>query len=210
MRNQACRLIGNGILLVLVLSSTICLAMPQVATTTSSTPSVSPAIPWPEKIQAFRSFLVAQPDQNATKGFCTGPTLSKTFDDGECLQMRLCNWDCSYEEPYKMRGVVQWLDDTIPRDSDPIWDPWRYYEYGYYKDPDDGWSYYDTARLSFGACGNRGPQSACGVVYCVGKDGKPVNDAASVPQGQTPWLDPNDRNRLCPWLRNNETSMHQT
>jgi hypothetical protein len=179
--------------------------MPQVATTTTSpTPSASPIL-WQTKIETFQSYILDLPDRNASKGFGYGPFLRKTFEDGECLQLGLYDWDCNHEIPYKMRGVAKWLNDTIARDADPIWDAYRYYVYGYYTDPDDGWNFYGASRLSFGACGNRGPQSSCGVTYCVDKQGNTVGDPSSVPTGQTPWMDPNDRNRLCPWLRGNET-----
>jgi hypothetical protein len=183
-----------------------CFANPQVATTTtiSPTPSTS-AIPWPTKIEAFQSYILDQPDRNASKGFGYGPFLRKTFNDGECLQIGLYNWDCQHEIPYKMSGVAKWLNNTITHDVDPIWDAYRYYVYGYYVDPDDGWNFYGASRLSFGACGNRGPQSSCGVTYCVDEQGKTVGDPALVPKGETPYLDPNDRNRLCPWLRGNAT-----
>jgi hypothetical protein len=178
----------------------VCNSLPQVTTSTAPSPTPTvPVIPWETKFDAFRDFLLQQPDQNATKGFGSGPYLRKTFDDGECLQMGLINWDCTYELPYKMRGVVKFFDDMNIRNSDPIWDPWRYYNYGYYVDPDDGWNYYGSSRLSFGACGNRGPQSSCGHLYCVDKEGK-TPENSQVPEGQTPWMDPNRRSRLCPWL----------
>jgi len=108
-----------------------------------------------------------------------------------------------------MRGVAKWLDDTnVRNNSQTIWDPYRYYTYGYYADPDNGWNFYASARLSFGACGNRGPQSACGVVWCVDKDGKSSGYAPGfeVPKGQSPYVDPNNRDNLCPWLRDNGTA----
>jgi hypothetical protein len=193
--------IFSGTFLIASLMGT-CFAAPQaVTTTTSAAPTASP-IPWSTKFESFRSYILEQPDQNATaKGFCSGPLLRKTFDDGVCLQMNLCDWDCNHDLPYKMRGVAKWFNETIPHDLDPIWDSYRYYSYGYYADPDDGWNYYGASRLSFGACGNRGPQSSCGVTYCVDENGKTMGDPALVPEGQTPWMDPNDRNRLCPWLR---------
>jgi hypothetical protein len=112
-----------------------------------------------------------------------------------------------------MRGVAKWFDSLgLRSQSNPIWDPYRYYVYEHYQDPDDGWDFYGAARLAFGACGNRGPQSSCGVQYCVDENGETVGragvcvngtePAGCVPKGETPWMDPNDRNRLCSWLRN--------
>jgi hypothetical protein len=193
------------------------LMIPSVALSQSSTPPPtpsSPTIPWFTKVDQFHNFILEQPDQTAHKGFCTGPVLQKTFADTSCLQIILCNYNCFNEVPYKMRGVAAWFDSldlqSIP---DPIWDPYRYYQYGYYMDPDDGWRFYDQARLTFGACRNRGPQSSCGPLYCVDGKGTTVGTACAngtesgscVPMGQTPWIDPNDRDRLCPWLRGSET-----
>ncbi|OAK94543.1 hypothetical protein IQ06DRAFT_234125 [Phaeosphaeriaceae sp. SRC1lsM3a] len=186
-------------------------AMPQgtviSAPPQASTPSADP-IPWATKIDEFRAWILEQPDQNATKAR-NGPSFQKTFTDGDCLQLRFLDWDCNHDLPYKMRGVVKWLDDENLRDGDGSGDKYRWYLYGYYVDPDDGWMFYNSARLSFGFCGNRGPQSACGVNYCVDKSGNSrwgVDPGMDVPAGQTPWMDPNDRDRLCPWLRDNATT----
>jgi hypothetical protein len=101
-----------------------------------------------------------------------------------------------------MRGVAKWLDDVNP--AGPIDDAYRYYVYGRYVDPDDGWDFYGEARLSFGACGNRGPQSSCGVGWCVDGEGESAGSGGVVvPEGQSPYVDPNDRNNLCPWLKGN-------
>jgi hypothetical protein len=184
----------------------VCNAVPWAATSTAPSPTPSmTVIPWETKIKAFREYILQQPDQNAALGFGYGPYFRKTFADGECLQLGLYNWDCNYEIPYKMRGVAKWLDDNISRDNDPIWDPWRYYVYGYYVDPDNGWNFYAEAHLSFGACGNRGPQSSCGNRWCLEKNGNKTT-VPQVPKGQTPYGDPNDRNSLCPWLRDNGTA----
>lgn len=188
----------TGVVLTLLVG--LCKSAPQAPPSISSDPPTAVEIPWTVKFDAFREFLLQQPDQNATKGFASGPYLKKTFDDGQCLQMGLINWDCGHELPYKMRGVVKFFDSLNIRNSTPIWDPYRYYAYGPYVDPDDGWNFYGSARLSFGACGNRGPQSACGYVWCYTKEGT-TPAVSDVPQGQTPYLDPNDRNRICPWLR---------
>lgn len=179
-----------------------CFADPRIATSTEPAQAPSaPPIPWPTKIEAFRAYILQQPDQNATKGFGYGPFLRKTFDDDQCLQLGLYNWDCTYEIPYKMHGVIKWLDNTIPRDADPVWDTFRYYVYGYYIDPDDGWDFYGESRLSFGACGNRGPQSSCGVTWCTDRNGNSAGaNAGMVPGGGNPYVNPNNRNRLCPWL----------
>ncbi|KAH7383943.1 hypothetical protein BKA66DRAFT_89021 [Pyrenochaeta sp. MPI-SDFR-AT-0127] len=181
----------------------LCNGLPQAATSTEPTPTPSAAvIPWTSKIDALRSYILEQPDQNATKGFWYGPGIQKNFTDGQCLQVRFYNWDCFHDIPYKMRGVVEWLDISGVRDIAGISDPFRYYTYGYYVDPDDGWTFYNEARLSFGACGNRGPQSSCGVGWCVDESGTfPGSEA--VPEGQSPYVDPNNRDNLCPWLRSN-------
>jgi hypothetical protein len=186
----------------------ICNAMPRAATSAALSPTPSMAvISWEAKIDALREYILQQPDQNATKGL-SGPSLQKTFADGECLQVRFYNWDCFHDIPYKMRGVVKWLDDTnVRNNSQTIGDPYRYYLYGYYADPDNGWNFYAEARLTFGACGNRGPQSACGVGWCVDKEGK-YPERAQVPEGQTPYVDPNNRDNLCPWLKGNGTASH--
>jgi len=190
--------IRSGIVLSFLVG--LCQSVPQAATSTVLSPTPTAVdIPWTTKFDAFREFILRQPDQNATKGFASGPYFKKTFDDGQCLQMGLINYDCHYELPYKMRVVVQFFDSLGIRNSDPIWDRYRYYAYGPYADPDDGWDFYGSARLSFGACNNRGPQSSCGNLWCHTKEGK--NPAVSdVPEGQTPWMDPNNRSRLCPWL----------
>jgi hypothetical protein len=176
-------------------------------------PSPIPTIPWSTKVFQFHSFILAQPDRNASLGFCNGPLLRLTFADTSCLQINLCNYNCQNAIPYKMRGVATWFDSlNLSSSPDPIWDAFRYYQYGYYADPDDGFSFYDQARLTFGACGNRGPQSACGVLYCVDGEGQTVQKACAegvvgscVPKGQTPYMDPNDRDRVCKWLRGNGT-----
>jgi len=182
----------------------VCDALPQA--TTSAAPPSTTTIPWETKIDALREYVLQQPDQDAKKGR-NGPLLQKTFADGECLEIRFLDWDCSFDIPYKMRGVAKWLDDINVRNEDPIWDPYRYYNYGYYVDPDNGWNFYGEARLSFGACGNRGPQSACGQQWCVDKDGHTVG-VPQVPEGGNPYVDPNDRSNLCLWLRSNTTTVN--
>jgi hypothetical protein len=185
----------------------LCNALPQATTSTTLAPIPSATvIPWETKVDGLHEYVLQQPDQNATQGFWNGPSLTKTFADGECLQIRFYNWDCFHDITYKMRGVTKFLDDTNVRSNNQtIWDRYRYYTYGYYADPDNGWNFYAVAHLSFGACGNRGPQSACGVIWCVDKEGKTVSE---VPQGQTPYVDPNNRSRICPWLSDNETTSH--
>jgi hypothetical protein len=202
--------ISNVLLMGFLLKPIKALSQPPIP---SSTPSL-PTIPWSAKVDEFRSFILQQPDQLARKGFCTGPVLQKTFEDTSCLQIILCNYNCFNEIPYKMRGVAAWFDSLDLR-SDPIWDTYRYYQYGYYTDPDNGWKFYDQARLTFGACGNRGPQSSCGPLYCVDGNGATVgticgnetNGESCVPEGQTPWIDPSERDRICPWLRSNGTEI---
>jgi hypothetical protein len=187
----------------------ICNAMLQAASTATppATPSVV-GIPWETKFSEFREYILQQPDQNASKGFGYGPYIRKTFDDGQCLQMGLYNWDCFYEIPYKMRGVANWFDTYVPHANFAISDSFRYYVYERYTDPDNGWGFYGASRLSFGACGNRGPQSSCGVTWCVDKDGNSSGYGSQVPipPGQSPYVDPNSRDNLCPWLHNNGTA----
>lgn len=186
-------------------------AMPQAAIITTSPPPSTPTtepIPWATKIDQFRTYLLSQPDTNATKSR-GGPSFQGRFSDGDCLQIRFYNWDCNHDIPYKMRGVVKWLDDEELRGGDGGGDKYRWYVSGYYVDPDDGWNFYNSARLSFGFCGNRGPQSSCGNNYCVDKNGRSDwgHEGMDVPAGQTPWMDPNDRNRLCVWLRDTPTTI---
>lgn len=197
-------MLGSGILIGSLLG--VCSATLQTTTVVAPLPAPSVVItPWESKIDALREHILQQPDQNATKGFSYGPGIQKTFPDSECLQVRFYNWDCFYDIPYKMRGVAKWLDDTSVRNIQGISDPYRYYTYGRYVDPDDGWDFYGEARLSFGACGNRGPQSSCGVGWCVDKDGV-FPGVSAVPQGQSPYVDPNNKDNLCPWLRDNRTA----
>lgn len=186
----------------------VCNAIPQDTVipteTVSATPTPTP-ISWDTKVDDFRSYVLQQPDRNATRGFWQGPAIQKTYPDSSCLQIRFYNWDCNYEIPYKMRGVIKWLDGTnIRKEPDAIWDKYRYYTYGRYVDPDDGWDFYGEARLSFGACGNRGPQSSCGVGWCVNATGV-FPGTESVPTGVSPYVDPNNKDNLCPWLRDNGT-----
>lgn len=185
----------------------VCSATPQdptVTPTNSATPTPTP-IPWDTKLDDFRNYVLQQPDQNATQGFWSGPAIQKSYPDSSCLQIRFYNWDCFHDIPYKIRGVVKWLDGTnVRNEPNAIWDPYRYYVYGRYIDPDDGWDFYGEARLSFGGCGNRGPQSSCGVGWCVNSTGV-FPGADSVPKGVSPYVDPNNRDNLCPWLRANGT-----
>ena len=202
MWNLPLKMLSIGILTSSLL--TVCNAMPRPETlATLSSPRSVAAITWEAKIDALREYILQQPDQNATKGFWNGPSLQKTFDDGQCLQVRFYNWDCSYDVPYKMRAVAKFLDDTNVRSNNQtIWDPYRYYTYGGYVDPDNNWNFYGVSRLTFGACGNRGPQSACGELWCVDKNGNSSGTPGfTVPSGQNPYLDPNNRNNICPWLQ---------
>jgi hypothetical protein len=80
--------------------------------------------------------------------------------------MGLYNRDCFYEISYKIRGVAKWFDTYVPHANFTIWDSVRYYVYERYTDPDNGWNFYEALRLSFGTCGNRSPQSSCGVTWC--------------------------------------------
>jgi hypothetical protein len=210
MWNSPLKLVSTTIFTALSLSASTGLAQ----TSQAPSPSPTPAIPWETKVAAFRDFILHQPNQSASLGFCTGPLLRKTFADNSCLQINLCNYNCQYTLPYKMRGVATWFDSLdLSSSPDPIWDTFRYYQYGYYADPDDEFNFYAQARLTFGACGNRGPQSACGVLYCVDEKGVTVQRACGegekgscVPKGETPYMDPKDRDRVCSWLRGDETS----
>lgn len=179
----------------------VCEAMPQAATsvTSSPTPSVS-AIPWPTKIDALHEYILQQPDQNAAKGR-DGPSIEKTFEDGDCLEVRFVNWDCWYDILYKVRGVAKFLDDTGVRNynTSPVWDKFRYYVGGLYVDPDNGWGFYRGSGLSSGTCGHRGIQSACGLQWCETRDGRTMN-SSGVPAGQSPYVDPSNRSVICPWL----------
>jgi len=180
----------------LILTSSFALAHPQASPTPSPTP-----IPWSTKLAQLRTYILSQPTLNATAGYYSGPSLQLTYPDNTCLQIRFYNWNCAHDIPYKPSGVAAWLDSTgmAKQPDDYVFDDaYRFYVYGYYRDPDDGFGFYDAARLTFGGCGNRGPQSACGMTWCVdGEGGRP-----EVPEGEDPWVDPNERDGLCPWLRN--------
>jgi hypothetical protein len=207
MWNSPTKVLFNGAAIGCLLS--VCNALPQATTTTGPTHSPSvPAIPWSTKVDAFRAYILQQQDRNATKGFGNGPTIQESFADGDCLQVRFYNWDCFYDIPYKMKGVVKALDDSGLRDHGPITEPYRFYTYNYYSDPGNGWNFYNEARLAFGACGNRGPQSSCGVGWCVDKDGNSAGYSPGfvVPPGQSPYVDPNNRDNICPWLKENGTA----
>jgi hypothetical protein len=171
----------------------------------SPSPSPPPVILWQSKISALRAYVLSQPDQPALKARY-GPSIQLHFPDNStssCLEIRLLNWDCNYDVPLKMAGVAAWLDSTglVNYAEDPIWDAFRYYLQGYYVDPYDGWNFYEEVRLVFGACGNRGVQSACGNRWCKDLDGQTIK-ADKVPKGQIPYLNPSDRGSLCLWLRN--------
>lgn len=190
----------------------VCNAIPQAATSAAPSPSPSvPTIPWESKVDALCEFLLQQPDPIGNKGFYNGPNFQKSFPDGDCIQVRIYDYDCFHNIPYKMRGIVKWLEVTDMRSKMPLADIDRYrqYSYGYYSDPDDGWGFYDMAWLAFGPCNNRGPQSACGVSWCVNKDGKSfgsVYPPPPIPTGYSPYVDPSNRNNICPWLKPNETT----
>lgn len=187
-------------------------ALPQATATTSpsSTPSAA-LIPWSTKIASFRAFIAAQPDTPAIHGFYNGPDLQQSFSDGTCLQIRFYNWDCFHDIVYKAAGVVKFLDSTgaanLPEDT-VMTNGTRGYQEDYYVDPDDGWNFYGVTHLTFGGCLNRGPQSSCGMTFCVDKDGNSAGYTPGfvVPAGQCPYIDPNNKDQLCPWLGGTETS----
>ncbi|KAF2833179.1 hypothetical protein CC86DRAFT_414922 [Ophiobolus disseminans] len=190
----------------LLLTPTLITAFPQA--TPSPTPNAT-LIPWSQKFSTFRTYLLSHPDVNGTHGWSNGPALQQTFADGTCFQLRIYNWNCVYDIPYKMRGIVHWLDGTRSSkfSDDTVVDAWRFYEDGYYTDPDSGWGFYSVAKLTFGACGNRGPQSACGMTYCVDREGRNAGTGAvPIPAGESPYMDPNNRDSLCPWLKGNGTA----
>jgi hypothetical protein len=185
-------------------------ALPQATASPSPTPSAE-LIPWSTKIASFRAYIASLPDTTAKQGFFNGPALQQSFSDGNCLQIRFYNWDCFHDIVYKTAGVLKYLDSTgaanLPEDT-TMTNGTRYYQEDYYVDPDDEWNFYGVTHLTFGGCGNRGPQSACGVIWCVDKDGNNLGytPGAVIPEGQCPYIDPNNRNQLCPWLGGNETS----
>ncbi|PVI04959.1 hypothetical protein DM02DRAFT_725421 [Periconia macrospinosa] len=178
--------------------------------TTTATPNPTPSLPsaptWPEKLKQLSTHLRTIGTAVGKPGFGYGEFINLTFADGDCHQIRLYNWDCSSAIPYKLPNIADWLDrsnfgaQNRTRFENTFEDQ-RYFEQGWYRDPEDGFHYYDVARFTWGQCGNRGPQSACGHVYCVLEDGTTAGASGTVPQGETPWMDPNDRNRLCRWLR---------
>lgn len=170
-------------------------ALPQATPTPTPTP-----IPWATKVAALRAHVLAQPTSLDNAGWSKGPAYQVPFPDGDCHQIRLYNWDCSDSIPYKMSAIAAWIDSSdFASLNYTRFEDLRWYSLGYYRDPDDGWAFYDVARMTFGACGNRGPQSACGHVYCTDVNGGQY--PGSVPAGATPWVNPNNRDRVCPWLR---------
>jgi len=183
--------------LTLLLLSACSSALPQDPAPTPS------AIPWAQKVDALRAHILSQPSSTKNAGFWNGPAYQLSFPDNDCHQIRLYNWECTYDVPYKMPGIAAWMDSQGFRDDNRTrFDDTRYYNYGYYRDPADGWAFYDVARMTYGPCGNRGPQSACGHIWCTEKNGTIVGH---VPEGMSPYADPNDKSRVCPWLRDSKT-----
>jgi hypothetical protein len=185
--------------LTLFLLSACSSALPQAPAPTPS------AVPWAEKVDALRAYILSQPTSLKNAGFWSGPEYKVRFPDNDCHQIRLYNWECTYDVPYKMAGIAAWIDSQGFRNYNrTAFETTNYYNYGYYRDPDDGWGFYDVARLTYGPCGNRGPQSACGHDYCTYKNGTRWFDG-TFPEGMSPYQDPNDKNQVCPWLRDRET-----
>ncbi|CAI6342174.1 unnamed protein product [Periconia digitata] len=173
-------------------------ALPQATPVLTSIPADN----WASKVSALRTYILSQPPSLTNAGFSKGPTYQLTFSDGDCHQIRLYNWDCSKSIPYSMRGIANWIDDSdFASYNLTRFEDWRFFVYGWYRDPDDGFAFYDVARMTWGPCGNRGPQSACGHVYCTDKNGVAVGGPGTVPEGENPWLDPNERDRTCEWLK---------
>lgn len=106
-----------------LLQATIISASPPAAAATAE------PIPWATKIDAFRAFLLSQPDTNATKSR-SGPFFQQKFADGDCMQIAFLNWDCNHDIPYRMRGVARWLDEQGFRGGDGGGDKYRWYVYG--------------------------------------------------------------------------------
>jgi hypothetical protein len=191
--------------LTLSLLTTISSALPQSPSlTTTSTPTPTP-IPWSEKVDAFKKYLLTQTNTGKNAGFWSGPTFTLRFPDNDCHQLRFYNWCCTYDIPYKMTEVVAWLDrEGVGNYNYTGWSDLQNSagRYGFYRDPDDGWQFYDVARMLYSQCGVRGPQSACGHIWCTAPDGKTL---PKYPEGSNPYVDPNNRNRVCPWLKANGT-----
>lgn len=181
-------------------------ALPQSPTPTSTpTPTPTP-IPWPDKIDALRAYILTQRDHPPTAGFWSGPIYTLRFPDGDCHQIRLYNWCCTWDIPYKMSELAAWMDRSGLRNHN--WTGWAdpkitgMGRYDYYRNPEDGWGFYDVARMMYSSCGARGPQSACGHVLCVDRNGTVPK---VIPEGQSLYVDPNNRNQVCPWLREEGT-----
>jgi hypothetical protein len=160
-------------------------------------------MPWAEKVDALRAHILSGPTSTKNAGFWSGPIYQLSFPDNDCHQIRLYNWCCTHDVPYKMAGIAAWIDSQGIRNyTRTRFEDGRYYNLGYYRDPEDGWGFYDVARMTYGPCGNRGPQSACGHVLCVDKNGTIPSNPWKIPEGMSPYIDPNDKNRVCPWLGN--------
>jgi hypothetical protein len=178
----------------------LCTALP-------ATPTSSP-IPMPVKYQAFRNYISTLPDTNATHNYAlgaAGPTFQQTYADGDCLEVRYYNRDCIRNILYKTRGVLNFLDTLWWSYTDAPWpgDAYTYFQTGYYEDPDDGWDFYYTPYITFGKCGNKGYLDLCSVTWCKDKNGNSglTDPNFYVPKGANAILDPNDKDSLCPWLK---------
>lgn len=178
-------------------------ALPQ----TKVLPAPSSDLTWPAKFSTFRAHILTLRSPQPALHARAGPSLQLNFaspspfpSSPTCLEVRLLNWDCTYDVPISMAAVAAWLDSTGFATENPIWDDYRFYYAGDYVDPVDGWGFRGEVKLVFGACGNRGVQSACGVRYCTDREGNEVQ-GEDVPVGKEMGLDPNDRNGVCEWLR---------
>jgi hypothetical protein len=178
----------------------LCTALPAAAAT--PTP-----ISMPVKFAAFRNYISNLPDTNATHNYALGadgPTFQQKYADGDCLEVRYYNRDCIRNILYKTRGVLNFLDTLgWATMTDPWPDQYNYFNTGYYEDPDDGWTFYYTPWITFGKCGNKGYVDLCSVTWCRDKEGKSglTDPDFFVPKGGNAILDPNDRDSLCPWLK---------
>ena len=178
---------------VLFLFSACSSALPQ------TTAPIQPAMPWPEKVDTVRAYMLSQPTSSKNAGFGR-PIYTIPFADNDCHQIRLYNWECTIDILYQMPAIAAWMDSQGFRNKTGFDDP-GFHGYGYYRNPEDGWGFYDIATMMYGPCGNRGPRSACGHLMCTEKNGTLLGYPWNIPEGMSPYVDPNNRDRVCPWLR---------
>jgi hypothetical protein len=161
----------------------------------------------PEKFHAFRDYIYYLPDTNVSHNYALPgdtPTFQMKFADGDCLQLQYYNTDCVQDILYKTRGALNFLDSLgWGSMNDPWPNAYTYFNTGYYEDPDDGWNFYYAPIITFGKCGNQGPQIFCTLAWCKDKEGNSglYTPGFVVPKGQNPIVDPNNKDNLCPWLK---------